>query len=324
MKLLNQPNEKQDEYEPTFPLLPFVLQLGVALAIRSVELNYLFVGDLVSDRLRVHAPNKRPAELWLPPSVRAALELAQTWMARYRTTNESDDPLLIVPLAYGKRKGECVRFDTIVLRDALTRFYKKYFSLSGKDGKPILYSVSSEDQETLIPFSLPFSEFRSAAITEAARHERNPEKLRLFARHKYVANTYKYYVRETHLQWMKNISLNLAPSAEMLRIAIQNKVSGKLDEGRAKEQGALVPGGHCDRVLVGDTSCARANDCRLCTYFRIHPGRRQVFVIDRETSLKEAETAQAHGLLRDAQNLRECAALNQAIIDRIDEYMDAK
>lgn len=322
VELLEQSNEKQNAYEPTFPLLPFVLLSGLILALRSEELNYLLVDDLITDRLRVHAPNKTAAEIWLPPSVKAALELAQVWMARYRTANESGDPLLTVPITLGKRKGECIRFDTIVLRGALKRFYKKYFDLSDRAGVPILYSVSSEDQNILIPFDLPFSEFRSAAITEAARHERNPSKLKMFARHKYVSTTFKYYVRETHLQWIKNISIHLAPSAEMLRIAIRNKVSSKSDEHRAKEMGALVPGGHCARVLSGDTSCIRAVDCRLCTYFRIHPSRRHVFVEDREESLKKATTAQSHGLLRDAQNLREFAALNQAIIDRIDENMD--
>jgi hypothetical protein len=322
IELLSQPKVRQDEYDPTFPLLPFVLQLGVTLAVRSAEFNYLLVRDLISDRIRVHAPNKRPAELWLPPSLKASLELAQTWMARYRRNNEADEPLLTVPIASGTQKGKCVRFDTIVLRSSLTRFYKKYFSLLGRDGMPILYSVSSEDQTTLIPFSLPFSEFRSAAITEAARHERNPAKLRIFARNRYVETTFIYYVRETHLQWVKNISLCLAPSAEMIRIAVQNRLSSIADERRAQEQGALVPGGHCDRALAGDTSCARSTDCRLCTYFRIHPSRRQVFINDREDSLKRAETAQSNGLLRDAQNLREFAALNQAIIDRIDDHLE--
>jgi hypothetical protein len=321
VELLHQSKEKQDKYDPAFPLLPFVLLLGATLAIRSAELNYLSVGDLTSDRLRLHAPNKQSAELWLPPSVKAALEVAQTWMARYRTTKELDVPLLIVPITHGRRKGEYVRFETIILRSALARFYKKYFGLTGKDGLPILYSLSGNDKKTPTPFSLPFSEFRSAAITEAARHERNPAKLRMFARHKDVANTYKYYVKETHLQWLKNISMHLAPSAEKLRIAIQNKISSKEDEQCARKQSALVPGGHCDRALAGDTSCARSSDCRLCTYFRIHPNRRQVFINDREDALKKAETAQSNGLLRDAQNLREFAALNQAIIDRIDDYV---
>ncbi len=197
LELLNQPKEKQDEYDPTFPLLPFVMQLGLTLALRSVELNHLLVGDLISDRLRVRPPNKRASEVWLPPSLKAALELAQVWMARYRPTKDSYDPLLAIPLTRGKRKGSYIRFDTIALRGSLKLFYQKYFLLSDKDGKPLLYSASGEDQSKLIPFGLPFSEFRSAAITEAARHERNPAKLRMFARHKYVETTFKYYVRET-------------------------------------------------------------------------------------------------------------------------------
>jgi len=41
-----------------------------------------------------------------------------------------------------------------------------------------------------------------------------------------------------------------------------------------------------------------------------------------EDTLEEAQRLQdEHGLIRDAQNLREFAALNQAIISRIDEHL---
>jgi hypothetical protein len=41
-----------------------------------------------------------------------------------------------------------------------------------------------------------------------------------------------------------------------------------------------------------------------------------------EDALEEAQRLQSEqGLIRDAQNLREFAGLNQAIIDRIDEHL---
>ena len=44
--LLDGDPEVQDKYDATFPLLPFSMLLGTELALRSAELNHLYVSDL--------------------------------------------------------------------------------------------------------------------------------------------------------------------------------------------------------------------------------------------------------------------------------------
>ena len=85
---------------------------------------------------------------------------------------------------------------------------------------------------------------------------------------------------------------------------------------------APVPGGHCAQVMDGDRSCRKASDCRLGRAFRIWPDRREVFERERTRLEELARQAKAKDLERDAQNLRQIAALNQAVLDRIDEEME--
>jgi hypothetical protein len=320
--LLNQPAKLHDEYDNAFPLLPFTMLLGASQAVRPVEFNYLKVRDLTDDRLLLNAPNKRPSEIQLPQSVVETFLVAQHWMSCYRLSENPDDPLLVVPIKGGPRAGQVVRFDTILLFHSLKKLYKKYFDLLDPDGMPYLFSTSSDDESELVPFSLSFSGYRSAAITEAARHERNPEVVRQFARHESFKTTLKFYIRETHQRWVENVALFLAPSAERLRISLHNKVASRGEEDKAKAAGASVPGGHCEQAASGDKSCRRASDCRLCQFFRIHVSKRSFFVMERDEAIEKANEVQSgQGLLRDAQNLREFAALNQAIINRIDDHL---
>lgn len=320
--LLTRSGTQQNEYEGTFPLLPFTILLGIELGLRPAEFNYLHVRDLRGDRLLLNPPNKNASEVWLSPGLMAAFDLAQKWMLRYREKSLPEDPLLVSQLQKGSRSISPVRFDTMILTQSLKRFYRKYFNLIGPDGMPYLYTTAEDDDSSLMPFSLPFRKSRSAAITEAARHETNPTAVMRFARHKSFTTTVKYYIRETHRQWMTNIALSLAPSAELLRISLDHKVASLGEEKMAQGAGATVPGGHCDQAVAGDRSCRRASDCRLCAFFRIHVSKRDFFVREREDALALARRLQTEeGLTRDAQNLREFAALNQAIIGRIDEHL---
>ena len=320
--LLRQSSERQEQYDTTFPLLPFSLLVGAQLALRSEEFNYLNVRDLRGDRLLLNPPNKEQSEVWLPPSVMASLDLAQEWMARYRPNPAGDEPLLVCPLQNRVRKSGLGRFDSLVLSHSLRRFYRKYFNLLAPDGMPYLYSLAEEDESSLIPFSLIFKNFRSAAITEAARHERNPTAVMRFARHAQYSTTLKFYIRETYRQGVTNVALLLAPSAELVRISLDNKIASRVEEKVAHEANAMVRGGHCEEALSGDRSCRRATDCRLCNFFRIHISKREFFVRERESALEQAASLQTEqGLHRDAQNLREFAALNEAIINRIDDHL---
>jgi len=321
-KLLDEPISVQDQYEITFPLLPFSMLLGVELAIRSVEFNHLQVSDLEGDRLLLNPPNKESSEVRLTPSLLAAFQIARRWMMRYRKLPKASDPLLVLPVKQGPRADNLVQFDTLFLVKSLNKFYQKYFDILDADGIPTLYQVSDEDESTLRPFRLSFRGFRSAAITQAARYESNPEIVMQFARHKCFDTTMKHYIHETHKQWINNVALCLAPSAELLRISLGPTMALSVEERVAKAKGASIPGGHCAQMLAGDHSCRRAVDCRLCPFFRIHLSKREFFVRELADSLATAEVLQTEeGLSRDAQNMRQFAALNQAIISRIDEHL---
>ncbi len=320
--LLTRSRAEQDAYEVTFPLLPFSMLLGTELAVRAVEFNHLRVRDIRGDRILLNPPNKDSSELWLSPSLMSALELAQNWMATYRGRWVPEDPLLVYPMWKGPRAKQLVPLDTILLRSSLNKLYKKYFSQMDADGNRCLYSDPKTEESSCEQFALAFKDFRSAAITEAARHERNPMRVMSFARHKDFATTFKFYIRETHEQWVSNVAKYLAPSAELLRISLENKVATAEEEKFAESASAAVPGGHCEQALVGDHSCKRATDCRLCPFFRIHTSKRSFFIMEMDESVRKADLLQdSEGLLRDAQNLRQFAALNQAIINRIDEHL---
>jgi integrase len=316
--LLVAPIEVQEGYPHTLPLLPCVMLMGVLLAVRSAELNAAVVGDV---RLRdgapwihLHAPDKEPGDVFLVASVVEALEIAQRWMARYRPDPLPEEPLLAICHPF---TGEVVRFDTIWLREGLRQFYAKYFALTDDDGVPLLYREVDGER---LPFSLSFKQFRSAAITEAARHERNPEHLRIFARHRSVTTTLKYYVKHAYLEWVENVSLKLQPSAELHRIAMKGRVARPQDAAAAALAGALLPGGHCQEALDGIVGCLRATDCRRCAHFRIHPDRRSYFVADRDEALVQLQRADVEGRKRDAEVAAGRVALNEAVLGRIDDY----
>jgi hypothetical protein len=308
------------EYDITFPLLPFSILAGAQLGLRPVEFNYLTVGDLKGEYLALNPPNKKSSVVWLPPSVKACLDLAQKWMLDYRPNPTRAEPLLACP---SNRMGQApVRFDTPLLTRSLKKFYRKYFDAVGVDGRPCLYQTVENGPSQIVPTSLLFRDFRSAAITEAARHERNPDAVMRFARHTYFSSTLRFYIRETHSQWTSNIARFLAPSAELVRISLENRVASEPEERAARDANVTVAGGHCEQALSGDRSCQRATDCRLCAFFTIHASKREFFIQERQGALKEADRLQNElGLHRDAQNLREFAALNEAIINRIDEHL---
>jgi hypothetical protein len=317
--LLDRTPSEQAAYDHhALPLLPFVLLAGLLLAVRSAEVNVMNVGDLhLRDGdpwLHVHAPNKPSAHIWLPEHVREALRVAKQWMARYRPDPGPGDPLLMV---LHPESGDLVRMDSVWVRNALRVFYAKWFRRRAPDGSPVLYRVLEGER---VPFDVGFADYRTAAITDAARHERNPAKLRIFARHKSVATTLLYYVKQTHMEWVEDITTSLAPDAELLRMAMASEIATRADAAAAPAAGALVPGGHCADHLNGVVGCRRSRDCRLCRRFRIHPDRRDYFATDLDRALSEVARAEGLGLKRDVEVHRGVAALNQAILNRIDEY----
>jgi hypothetical protein len=59
----------------------------------------------------------------------------------------------------------------------------------------------------------------------------------------------------------------------------------------------------------------------MCDRYRIYASRRAVYIDSRDATLVRAAEQHANGNLREAENLRMSAALDQAILDCIDEYM---
>lgn len=327
-RLLDAPAAEQEAYDHhALPLLPFVLLCGVLLAVRSSEVNAWDAADM---RIRdgepcvyVHAPNKRDGYIWLPPTVRVAWDVAERWMARYRAAAAPDDPLLVVR---HPDTGAPVRFDTIWVAGALRVFYRKWFARTGRDGAPVLYRERGGER---VPFALGYDQYRSAAITEMARHEQNPEKLRIFARHASIQTTYSYYVREAYEAWLGEVARTLAPGevsadvaagAELARIATPLAVATPEERAAADAAGARVPGGVCGLALKR-IGCTRARLCLLCLYFRIHPDRREHFALAFQGAMARRDRAAGEGRKRDAEIHTNVMTLNQAVLDRIDDYL---
>lgn len=303
-------------YDPGLPMVPFVALLGLTLVVRSSEVNVAKVQDWerYPGELYVHAPNKLPARIPVPAGVRRASELAFRWMARWRFNPSPEAPLLVVR----REDGAIVRWDTVWINSKLKTFYRKYFNKRAPNGARVLFSLDGEGRE--VPFWRSYVAFRSMGISEAAYYERNPERLRVFARHRSVQTTLRYYVKLHERDMAADVARSMRPAAEQLRMEMRSRIATTEERKRAKGSKALLRGGHCHEALEHKKRCVRAIDCRLCEYFRIHPERRFVFVHDRDAALAQVERERGdHGLARDAENWRRIAALNQAVIDRIDD-----
>lgn len=321
-RLLASPAEA-DGCHDAVGLLPAVIMLGAALAIRSAEINTLVCHDLfrAEGYLYVHAANKEPGLLWLPPGAQRALTAAIRWMDRYRVMPQTEEDAKATPLFQVRLLDDVEkapqRFDTILVRQALARFFAKYFALR-VDGVPVLFMGEPDAPH---PFTRSFASFRALALTEASRHVADPREMQVLSRHKSISTTWEYYIRKTHHEWLTNVTLAMRASEEHMRIATAGTPVATAGVAEvAAERGALVKGGHCQRALSGDTACVRATDCRLCDNFVIHEGRRDFFEYERDCAQREADMLMGEaGCSRDVEGLRQQVALNQAIIDRIDD-----
>jgi len=321
-RLLASPAEA-DGCHDAVGLLPAVIMLGATLAIRSAEINTLVCHDLfrAEGYLYVHAPNKEPGLLWLPPGAQRALTAALRWMDRYRVMPQTEEdakatPLFQMRLLDDRDKG-LFRFDSYRVKAALARFFAKYFA-QRTDGVPVLFLGEPDAPR---PFTRSFASFRALALTEASRHVADPREMQVLSRHKSISTTWEYYIRKTHHEWLTNVTLSMRASEEHMRIATAGTPVATAGVAEAAaERGALVKGGHCQRALSGDTACVRATDCRLCDHFVIHEGRRDFFEYERDCAQREADMLMEEvGCSRDVEGLRQQVALNQAIIDRIDD-----
>ena len=242
----------------------------------------------------------------------------------------------------------------------LPNFYRKYFErteLAAAEAEvtqiashsrsrslvPVLYAEPKREREALRPLALAYADVRAAGLTDRSKDERNRHILQKHAGHKRFSTTERYYLEQEEEERMRDTAKRLLPHAERLRMRMRNLVvadPNAEEQASLAQRGALVPimrgpqpalGGHCHDAATNDVvaaqaagfrpGCARSGDCRLCEHFRIYASRRPVYVAARAHTLKQAAEQQRLGDLREAENLRQSAALDQAIINRIDEYL---
>lgn len=306
---------------PATPLVPFVQLLGLQLGVRSGELNNLKQRDI--DRraglIYVHQANKRPASLPISPEIERALALATTWQAVFRTDADCGEaPALMYPVPC-RRSESCLRqLDSSRFSYHLKAFYRWAFDEIDPAGNRLLFS--QEPGRNIEPFSLPFHLYRHAAITEYARVEPDVSKLRIFARHEWFRTTERYIrlpAEEVDTATLEAIG----PLSERVRMRVYASRATPEELVEARETGALLPGGVCGEALQGQTECRRAVDCRVCEQFLIDPRKRAWF--EEDTTRRRRRIAQledAGPYIRDVQNELSIIALNEAVLEAIDEW----
>jgi integrase len=300
------------------PYAPFIVLAGAVMAVRASELNVMDERDIRwldgAPWWNLHAPDKAPAQVPIHDAVMEALDAARAWDSRHRPAHGPNDPLLTLLTAH----DEIVRLDGIHMGGMLYRFARKWFARVDASGARVLWRGSEKDDAR--PFDLGPRALRTAAISEWSRRESNPEKLRILARHRSLQTTERYYIKQAQKDYHADWSNATRHDTELLRAVISGKIATPGEQRAAEAQGALVEGGHCQEVVEGITNCERATDCRRCKNFRIHPEKREVFVVALERARGRADQAATEGLIRQAENYRGMVALNQAVIDRIDEF----
>jgi integrase len=209
---------------------------------------------------------------------------------------------------------------------------------------PVLYADRRSADEPLRPFAIAYADLRAAGLLDRSKEERNRHVLQRHAGHARFSTTEQYYLEQEDQERLRDTSRYLLPHAERLRMRMHNRViaePGPAEMAQLAARGALIPilrtptpavGGHCGDTAVGEIGaappgmrpgCKRSGDCRLCGNFQIYASRRPVYVSSMEHALKQAEKQQRRGNLRESENLRQSAALDQAIIHRIDEFASA-
>jgi hypothetical protein len=307
--------ERGDAIPSADACLPAILVLGALLAMRPAEFNAMCAGDLRTREsepwLYLHAPNKAHAYVWLSRTCVEALKVALTYEATRGFPRGDDDPFF--------RKPNGARLTSLAMSAMLGRFCEKYFRATDPlTGLPVLFRETAAEKA---PLGLLLSDLRHAAISHMARTVERPQELKIFARHASAKTTMEFYVKTAQVELIDEVSLALKPFSEALRMALRNEIATPADAAAASKAGALLPGGHCQEVLRGIVGCLRATDCRRCKHFRIHPDKRAFFVQERQRSLGIAVAADSIGCKRDSEVARGQAALNDAIIDRIDEHL---
>ena len=339
------------------PYVAFALLAALEAFCRSEEYNALEVGDdtKYAGHLYCHAPNKDPRKPTLSGPLRVALDLATAWSEPLRAWVPEERALLLysdtLPPEHRQRPHH--RATPIRVKPAtgavlsinwLRSFYQRYFERTDpRTGLPVLYRDPKRRGEPLQPFQMSLRQAREVGITFYATVEEDIGVVQKNAGHRYRKNTEKYYYNPTERDRLEETAKRLLPMAERIRMLMRGivLVRSEADERRVGARGALIPLWRPDTgtgAVVGECAevgedpsvaalaagfrpgCVRSGDCRICNNFKIYADRRPLFVAARDWKLKEVVRLRTENNLREAENQRESAALDQAIIDAIDDY----
>lgn len=302
------------------PLIPFVLLMGLGQAMRSGEINNLKLRDInrKDEIVCVHQLNKRPAFLPLLPEAMRALRAIDRWYATFRSDLDDPEAPALVYCLWRAGEPKTVQLNSRRMKEQLKQFYEQAFRHRTPVGDPVLFALDERGQQG--PFRLPFHEYRHAAITEYCRNESDIRLLRIFARHEWYSTTERYQ-RFTSDETRNGISEGLKPYAERLRLRVSARQATEQQIEAASSAGAELPGGVCGEVLNGAKSCRRAVDCRVCERFLIDPRKRSWFENDTiQRQRRIAQVSERGANTRDVQNEISLLALNEAILQAIDEW----
>lgn len=330
------------------PYVCFGLLAALEGGLRAPEFNVLTVDDAVpgSGILHGHAPNKPARDIATTEQVEHALDLARRCSDSVRAFAPGRRELLLAvlddPTRPGGKLGGVHPVTSFVMGAYLRRFYAKYFDARTRSGTPVLFADprSSGDRR---PLAVAYADHRAVGLTAFARVERNPDVLRRHAGHISLETTELYYIHEDAQEHGREVARRLATMAERLRMVVQSRIVERPPDAACSDlarRGALLPlwrgdeltvAGHCQEAAddAGSAAlaagsrpgCVRSGDCRRCEHARYYADRLDVYRAIRDAKLSALEDAIQRGSLREAENLRESAALDEAIVQRICDHL---
>ena len=335
------------------PFVVFYVLAALDASMRAEEFNTLSVGAFVGDRLRVHGPKHEARELVLDDHVARALQVCLTYSGQIRPFSKDPDALLVFAcddVESSRRNRGVLRVKSGDVCRWLPAFVARYSDLLYEDPRADTADLARPDSPggaERRPLTLTPRLLRNDGLSQFALVERNLDVVRRHAQNKKEQTLERHYIRQREEERLASSAKHLAGLAERIRMVAQSRVVAEpnaVEAERLAGAGALVPvgfgttiglGGHCQEAANSAEAaalaagyrpgCVRSRDCRLCENFRIYPSRREVYVVSCARKLEKAtKIATDEGNLREAENLRRSAVLDQAIVDGIDAYLNCE
>lgn len=309
------------------PYVVFAISCGLLHGVRSPEFSSIRRTDLRVEsesgkhELYVHASNKPDGYIPVDDLFVELWSLCEEWdnEARVHARDEgiADGEAGFLYLGCYPQRRKALPVNTIYLnRLFLPYFYQKWFKHEVA-GRPLLHAENDPTR----PLWCPFSKYRNAFAVHFAGRERNRHVTKEVLRHKDVSTSERFYLNHTKLDHAKKVYHALKPEAHILAMGLKNPVEAGISTAtleRAESASALLPHGICGVAIKGD-GCVRASGCLECPHLVVIASRRPRFAADRDQYLKKADTLQAGGDVRGAENALSQAKLCQAHITRIDD-----